>query len=247
MSKPMPTTAMVLAAGLGTRLRPLTETCPKPLIPVQGVPMIFRTLQAVAGSGVRRAVINTHHYAERLQAELTAARGQGQFGTLEIIFSHEPTLLETGGGIKHALPLLGEGPILVLNSDAVWDEARTPLLAPLLAAWQHQPPHAQALLALVSTQRTQAFQPHGDFLLEEDGTLNRDGDREHFGHIYAGVHVTETPKINALGLEKFSLNLVWEAMRAEHGLKGWVYEAPWCEMGTPAGLARAQQLLGQVG
>ncbi|MCA3243698.1 MAG: nucleotidyltransferase family protein [Alphaproteobacteria bacterium] len=243
MSKALPTTAMVLAAGLGTRLRPLTESCPKPLIPVQGMPMIFRTLQAVARSGVQRAVVNTHHFGARLQAEVSAAQHQGRFGPLHVMFSPEPVLLETGGGIKHALPLLGEGPLLVVNSDAVWDEARAPLLQPLLQAWVHQPPHAQALLALVSTARTQAFQPQGDFLLEEDGTLNRDGERSSFGHIYAGAHVTETEKIAAFGLDKFSLNLVWEAMRAEHGLKGWVYDAPWCEMGTHEGLARATHLL----
>lgn len=244
MSKVLPTTAMVLAAGLGTRLRPLTETCPKPLIPVNGMPMIFRTLQAVAASGVQRAVVNTHHFAARLQAEVIAAQQQGLFGKLAVVFSPEEVLLETGGGIKHALPLLGEGPVLVVNSDAVWDETKAPLLQPLLQAWAHQPPHAQALLAVVSTARTQAFQPQGDFLLEEDGTLNRDGERSTFGHIYAGAHVTETEKIAALGLDKFSLNLVWEAMRAEHSLKGWVYEAPWCEMGTHEGLERAAQLLG---
>jgi MurNAc alpha-1-phosphate uridylyltransferase len=243
MSKIAPTTAMVLAAGLGTRLRPLTETKPKPLIPVCGVPMIFRALQAVAGAGIVRAVVNTHHFAEMLQREILTAQRSGLFGNLEIIFSHEAELLETGGGIKHALPLLGEGPILVVNSDAVWAETKAPLLPNLLAAWAHQPPHAQALLALVSTSRTQAFQPQGDFLLEEDGTLNRDGDRATFGHIYAGAHMTETEKIAALGLPKFSLNMVWEAMRAEHGLKGWVYEAPWCEMGTLDGLRRAEELL----
>jgi MurNAc alpha-1-phosphate uridylyltransferase len=243
MSKAAPTTAMVLAAGMGTRLRPLTETKPKPLIPVRDVPMIFRALQAVAGAGIKRAVVNTHHFAEMLQTEILRAQRGELFGNLEIIFSHEAVLLETGGGIKHALPRLGEGPILVVNSDAVWDEKNAPLLAPLCAAWAHQPPHAQALLAVVSTARTQAFQPQGDFLLEEDGTLNRDGDRATFGHIYAGAHITETEKIAALGLEKFSLNMVWEAMRAEHGLKGWVYNAPWCEMGTLDGLWRAEELL----
>lgn len=246
MSKLRPTTAMVLAAGLGTRLRPLTETCPKPLVPVQGVPMIFRTLQAVAACGVDRAVVNTHHFAARLQQDIETAQRSGMFGSLEILFSHEPDLLETAGGIKHALPLLGSGPLLVVNSDAVWDDTKAPLLTPLLEAWQHQPPYAQALLTLVNTAQTQSFQPQGDFLLEEDGTLTRDGDRSSFGHIYAGAHVTETAKIASLGLEKFSLNLVWEAMRAEHGLKGWVYHGPWCEIGTPAGLDRANALMQPV-
>ncbi len=246
MSKPAPRVAMILAAGLGTRLRPITESCPKPLVAVGGVPMIFRALQAVEAAGVARAVVNTHHFAERLTAEVTLAQQQGKFGKLEIVFSHEPELLETGGGIKHALPLLGTGPVLVINSDAVWPESQIPLLAPLCAAWEHQPPHAQALLALVSTARTQAFQPSGDFLLEEDGTLNRDGDRADFDYIYAGAHITETEKLAAFGLPKFSLNLVWEAMRAEHGLKGWVYPGPWCEMGTLAGLKRAEELLASV-
>jgi MurNAc alpha-1-phosphate uridylyltransferase len=241
--KTRPTAAMILAAGLGTRLRPLTETCPKPLIEVAGEPMIFRLLRAVVVSGVGRVVINTHHFAERLEAEVKAAAAAGKFGAIEIIFSYEPVLLETGGGLKHALPVLGAEPVLVLNSDAVWDDVTKPLLAPLIEAWAHQPAHTQALLAVVPVARTQAFQPQGDFLLEEGGTLNRDGARESFGHVYAGAHVTDVAKIGAFGMEKFSLNLIWEAMRTEHGLKGFEYDAPWCEMGTPAGLERAHTLL----
>ena len=242
--KPLPTVAMVLAAGLGTRLRPLTETCPKPLIEVAGEPVIFRTLQAIANLGLARAVINTHHFAEMMQARLIEAQRDSLFGSMELAFSHEPELLETGGGVKQALPLLGSGPVLVVNSDAVWDDAKAPLLPGLMAAWEVQVPHTQALLAVVSTHRTQAFMPRGDFLLEEDGNLNRDGERESFGHIYAGAHITLTEKIAAFGMTKFSLNLIWEAMRAEHGLKGWDYDAPWVEMGTMAGLERAKLLLG---
>lgn len=241
--KQKPTAVMVLAAGLGTRLRPLTETCPKPLIEVNGQPMVFRILQTLARNGLQRAVVNTHHFAERMEAEILAAQAQGMFGELEILFSREDELLETGGGLKKALPMLQSETVMVVNSDAIWDDVKAPLIAPLMDAWQHQPNHAQALLAVVPTTRTQAFQPQGDFLLEEGGTLNRDGERDTFGHVYAGVHITEVEKIAAFGMAKFSLNLIWEAMRAEHGLRGFAYDAPWCEMGTMAGLERARALL----
>lgn len=244
--KNIPTTAMVLAAGLGTRLRPITETCPKPMVPVGGVPMIFRILQTLADNGIKRAVVNTHHFAEMMEAEILAAKLRGMFGDMDVLFSREVELLETGGGLKAALPLLQAETVLVVNSDAIWDDAKAPLVAPLMEAWGHQPEHAQALLAVVPVARTQAFQPQGDFLLEEGGTLNRDGERDTFGHVYAGVHITEVEKIGAFGMSKFSLNLIWEAMRAEHGLRGFVYDAPWCEMGTIQGLERAKSLLAET-
>jgi MurNAc alpha-1-phosphate uridylyltransferase len=237
------TAAMVLAAGLGTRLRPLTETCPKPLIEVAGVPMVFRIIKTLTDAGLKKIVINTHHFAERMETEILGAQRKGMFGDAEIVFSREAELLETGGGLKAALPLLQNETVLVVNSDAIWDDTKTPLIVPLMEAWAHQPEHVQALLAVVPTGRTQAFQPQGDFLLEEGGTLNRDGERATFGHIYAGVHITQVEKIAAFGMSKFSLNLIWEAMRAEHGLRGFVYDAPWCEMGTLAGLERACMLL----
>jgi N-acetyl-alpha-D-muramate 1-phosphate uridylyltransferase len=244
--KTQPTAAMILAAGMGTRLRPLTETCPKPMIEVGGQPMVFRIIKTLVAKGFKSIVINTHHFADMMEAKIKAAQQQGQFGVVHIVFSREAELLETGGGLKAALPLLATEPVLVVNSDAIWDDARTPLIAPLMQAWANQPEHTQALLAVVPTARTQAFQPQGDFLLEEGGTLNRDGERATFGHIYAGVHITEVEKIAAFGMAKFSLNLIWEAMRAEHGLKGFAYDAPWCEMGTLAGLERARALLGEA-
>jgi MurNAc alpha-1-phosphate uridylyltransferase len=234
-------TVMILAAGLGTRLRPLTDTCPKPLLPVGGVPVIFRTLDMVAAAGIPRAVINVHYLAEMLEqavlAHIAAKRWQG----LEVQFSREDTLLETGGGLKKAAPLLQRDEVLVINSDAMWHDMRDPLLHPLMAAWQARP--EGALLSLVPVARTQDFQPLGDFDLRTDGTLSRDGDRAHWPYVFASVHVTEVAPVCAEDQLRFSLNVVWDKLRMQGRLRGWVYDAPWVVMDTPAGMERAAALV----
>ncbi len=236
-------TAMILAAGMGSRLRPLTDTCPKPLLPIGGVPVIFRTLDMVAVAGVRRVVINTHYLATMLEDALLGQLRMGRWGPLELQFSREETLLETGGGLKKAAPLLQRDAVLVINSDAMWDDARVPLLQPLLTAWNLD--HTGALLAMVPTTRTHDFQPRGDFKLGADGCLSRDGDRNAWGHIYAGVHMTTLAPVCAVADDRFSLNVVWDTLRVRGLLHGWVYDAPWVDMGTPAGMARAETLVGR--
>lgn len=234
-------TAMLLAAGLGSRLRPLTDNTPKPLINVGGQPMIVRTLRLLKQAGLKRVVINTH-YLPKLIRDTVRAHNPG----LEIHFSHEEELLETGGGIKRALPLLGSAPFLVVNSDAVWLEDAKPLLRPLMQAFDIK--KHDALMAVVPTVRTQSFRPEGgDFVFDSRSKkLKRRAPkkRKDADVVYAGVHVTHPDFIAFETAEKFSLVRSWQDAEAQGRLQGFLYDAPWVDMGTHTGLHHARELAG---
>ena len=228
-------TAMVLAAGMGSRLRPLTDAMPKPLINVGGKPVILRTLEMLADAGITHVVINTHYLAHMLETAVRAGAPEG----MTIHFSYEDELLETGGGIKKALPLLGDDPILVVNSDAVWLDEVKPLLKPLMKAFDGEA--HDALLAVVSKKETQDFQPLGDFKFDKKTRqLNRVPPREKWDVVYAGVHVTKPSLFMGLPDTRFSLNVVWDDLRALHRLHGWLYTGGWREIGTHHGLELAR-------
>lgn len=230
------TTAMVLAAGLGSRLRPLTETTPKPLIEVGGKPVILRTLQALACRGFTKAVVNVH-YKPKMICDYVQANAP-----LEVVFSQEDVLLETGGGLKHALPHLGDDPFLVINADAVWLEEKHPLLKELCAAFD--PARMEALLAVVPYARTQTFrQQQGDFALAESGALSWPANRDEAGWVHSGIHVTQPDFIAQAPETIFSLAALWRDAAAVKRLHGFAYDAPWVDMGNHAGLLAAQELL----
>lgn len=232
------TTAMVLAAGVGSRLRPLTDTIPKPLINVGGKPVIIRILNMLAEAGIERVVINTHYLAHMLE---TAVKGAIPAG-MTVHFSFEEELLETGGGIKKALQYLGENPFLVVNSDAVWLDDERPLLKPLMAAFDGE--KHDVLLAVVPTTETKDFLPLGDFKFDKKtARLSRKGLRETWDVVYAGVHVTKPAVVMGETLDKFSLNVVWEEIRESGRLHGWFYKGAWREIGTHQGLERARALV----
>lgn len=232
------TSAMLLAAGMGSRLKPLTDEMPKPLINVGGVPVIIRTLRFLKKAGIERVVINTHYMAPMLRKAVETQAPAG----LKILFSHEDELLETGGGLKKALPLLGNGPFLVVNSDAVWLEDVEPLLRPIMQAFDRK--KHDALLAVVPKKRTKDFQPQGDFKFDKrSGKLSRKGERSTWNVVYAGVHVTHPLFVDAEPAGKFSLNRIWDSAREEGRLHGFLYDAPWVEMGTHLGLHKARELV----
>ena len=231
------TTAMVLAAGLGSRLRPLTETTPKPLVNVGGMPVIIRSLVALKAAGIQRVVINTHHLAPMLEEAVKAANPG-----LTLHFSREETLLETGGGIKKALPLLGEDPFVVVNSDAVWLEDAHPMLRPLMNRFDVR--KHDVLMAVVPTSRTTAFREGGDFVLDQaTGRLSRAADKAQADVVYAGIHVMHPAFLALESGERFSLTRPWEDAARAGRLHGWLYDAPWVDMGTPTGLACARELV----
>lgn len=220
---------MIFAAGFGTRMGALTADRPKPLIPVAGRALIDHALEVGHRAGVTRTVVNTHYRAEQMTAHL-AGRG--------IAISHESgQILETGGGLKAALPLLGEGPVAVLNSDGIWTGANP--LQELAAAWD--PDRMEALLLLLPLHETHAHGPKGDFRLAPDGRIHRGGGGE--DHVYIGAQILHPARIAATPDSVFSLNRPWTEMIAAGTAYGILHQGGWCDVGHPEGIAAAEALL----
>ena len=229
-----PDTAMILAAGLGTRMRPLTETCPKPLLPLGGGAMIDLALDHAAAAGVRRAVVNLHYRGGMIRDHLAGR------ATPEIVFSDEqPVILDTGGGIAQALPLLGAAPFYTVNSDAVW-VGPNPLEA-LAAAWE--PARMDALLLLVPRERARSYTRAGDFFLPGEGDVPVwRGESEAAPMVYSGASIIAPWVFDDAPRGPFPL---WEALTAWDRVAAVSYPGDWVDVGTPAGLAEAQATLGE--
>ena len=230
-----PDTAMVLAAGLGTRMGPLTAHCPKPLLPLAGRPMIDLALDLCAAAGVARAVVNLHYLGHMIRAHLAARAAPA------VTFSEEtPGILDTGGGIAHALPLLGPAPFHVVNSDSVWLGPNP--LDVLARAWD--PAAMDALLLLVPRERARAYVRPGDFSLAAEGGAPR---RREAGEtaplVYSGAQIVAPAAFADAPGGAFSMNLVWDRLIAAGRLAAVTYSGGWVDVGTPAGLVEAEAAL----
>lgn len=234
MSDPTIHCAFVLAAGLGTRMRPITDTLPKPLVEVAGRPMIDHALDRAADAGITRAVVNVHHLADQVEAHLARRTAPPSV----VISDERGALLETGGGIKKALPLVGSGPFVVFNSDSFWLEGPHSNLARQIAAWR---PDAMDLLLLVAPAATSlGYEGRGDFVMDADGRLQRRGEREVAPFIYAGVAIL-TPELFADTPEgPFSLNLLFDRAAERERLFGLRLDGQWLHVGTPQAIAAAE-------
>ena len=239
MSRPMPTHAMLLAAGLGTRMRPLTDRLPKALVPVQGRPLIDWSLERLEAAGVENLVVNLHHHADQLEAHL-AARWRGG-----LQFSREPRLLETGGGLKAALPLLGEAPFFAINADTIWLDGQRPALERLAEAFE--PERMDALLLCAPTVLSVGYHGAGDFRMDADGRLVRRPEREVAPFVFASVQILD-PAIFAGAPEgAFSMNRLYDRAIERERLFGLRHEAEWFEVGTPGAVAAAEFVLRDLG
>lgn len=230
VSQTSPKTAMVLAAGLGTRMRPLTDDRPKALVEVAGQPLIDHVLRRLGESGVRRAVVNVHWFADRLESHL-AARVDGP----EILISDERAeLLETGGGLKKAAPLLGPDPVFVANIDSVWTDHGGPghrALNQLARLWN--PSIMDAALLLARREGSIGFEGGGDFFLAGDGRLTFRGEAAEAPYAYMGVHICQ-PDYVADGPDgPFSLSGLWRRSAAAGRLYGCVLNGDWMHVGDP--------------
>lgn len=221
-----PDALMLFAAGFGTRMRPLTDDRPKPLIEVAGKPLADHALDQTLGLDLCRIVANLHYKPDQLAAHLEA---QGVKTTLET-----PDILDTGGGLRKALPLLGDGPVFTLNTDAVW--AGPSPLALLRDAWD--PERMDALLCLVPVDRATGYTGAGDFALDEQGRLTRGA-----GHVYAGAQIVKTDRLAEIPDRIFSLNRLWDLLQRDGQLFGCGYTGHWCDVGRPSGIALAEHLL----
>jgi len=229
------TRAMVLAAGLGLRMRPLTETTPKPLLPLDGRTLLDHALDRLAAAAVERVVVNAHWQADQIAAALLRRRAP------PTVLQREATLLETGGGVRQALPLLGTGPFAVLNGDSVWLDGPTPALTRLAAAFE--PEHMDALLLLVRGAQVAAEVGRGDFLLDPLGRARRPKEREMAPYVFAGVQILAPSLLAAMPEGSFSLNRVYDAAIASGRLFGLVHDGVWFHLSTPADLVVAEDAL----
>jgi N-acetyl-alpha-D-muramate 1-phosphate uridylyltransferase len=225
--------AMVLAAGLGTRMRPFNGELPKPLVRVGGKALIDHVLDRLAATGVARAVVNVHHLADQIERHLKARRRP------QIVISDERgKLLGTGGGIVKALPKLGAAPFFLINSDSIWIEGVKPNLARLAAAFA--PARMDALLLLAPTATSIGYSGRGDFAMTPEGRLIRRGERAVVPFVYAGAAIL-TPALFA-GAPKgaFSLNRLFDTAAEAGRLYGLRLEGVWMHVGTPEAVAAAE-------
>lgn len=234
----VPETAMVMAAGLGKRMRPLTATRPKPLVQVGGKPLIDHVFDRLRSAGVKRAVVNVHYLADTLEAHLAA-----RVKDIDVIVSDERAqLLETGGGLVRAKPLLGDAPFICVNSDNLWIDGPSDAIRMLAAAWDDA--RMDALLLLVPLARAHSHGGRGDFHLDAMGRITA---RRKPGRVapfvYTGVQMLH-PRIIADAPEgPFSTNVFWN--RAIEAGRAWgvVHQGLWFDVGTPAAIGEAEAVL----
>lgn len=225
-----PDRLMLFAAGKGTRMAPLTDSLPKPLIKVAGRSLLDRALDMARDAGVSRIVVNTHYLGGQIADHLT--------GQADVVISDESDLLrETGGGLKHALALLGDDAVLTLNPDCIWTGSNP--LAALRQAWN--PQHMDALLMLVPLARARARLGGGDFALDGQGRLQPGGDL-----VYGGASVIKASKVAQIPGEVFSLTEAWRQMIGQGRAYGAIHSGSWCDVGRPEAIAVAENLLADL-
>jgi MurNAc alpha-1-phosphate uridylyltransferase len=228
-------TAMVLAAGLGLRMRPITLTRPKPLVAVGGSTLLARILDHLRAAAVERVVINVHHLPEQIEAAVARRRD------LDIVISREETLLETGGGVRQALPLLGGAPFFVINGDVLWRDGAEPTLSTLARAWNGRA--MDALLLLHPTATAIGYAGAGDFRHDENGRLIRRGQDSRAPYLFAGLQILTPRLFTEAPAGAFSLNRLYDrAIAAGRGF-GVVHLGGWCHVGTPADIPLAERFL----
>ena len=231
-----PNRAIVLAAGLGTRMRPYNGHVPKPLVQIGGKSLIDYSLDRLADAGVERVVVNVHHLADALERHLASRKRP------HIVISDERAeLLGTGGGIAKALPQLGDGPFFLVNSDTVWLDGVKPNFARLGDAFD--PATMDALLLLAPTAESIGYGGRGDFAMLPDGRLRRRAEREVVPFIYAGAAILSPALFAAAPAGAYPLTLLFDRAGGKGRLFGLRLEGVWMHVGTPEAVAAAEAAL----
>ncbi|UAJ12027.1 nucleotidyltransferase family protein [Polymorphobacter megasporae] len=227
---------MVLAAGLGKRMRPLTATRPKPLVEVAGRSLLDRALDHLTAAGVARAVVNVHYFAEQVEAHLASRDGP------EVVISDERgALLETGGGVTKALPLIDCDPFYVINSDNLWVDGSIDTLKLLAQRWDDGT--MDALLLLVPLARASGYEGRGDFYMNPMGRLRRRVEHRVAPYVFSGVQVLSKRLFEGEPIEAFSLNRLYDKALANGRLFGAVHGGMWFHVGTPASVGETEVIL----
>ncbi|MGL6188458.1 MAG: nucleotidyltransferase family protein [Holosporales bacterium] len=228
----MPETAFVLCAGFGKRMGPLTQACPKPLLPVWGSPLLELILERLAQTGIKNLVVNTHYLAPQVDDYLKL--WEGRFERIQI--SHEPSLLETGGAIRQALPLLGNTPFWVVNGDVIFDPHESFSLFPQMAqAWRHlenSGKRVEALLGVLPKENAWGYEGRGDFFQESHGGLKFRGDQGDAPFVYTGVQILDPQNLNTFEPGYFSAKVFWDAFITKQTLYGFLWKGSWFHVGT---------------
>ncbi len=232
----VPRCAMVLAAGSGTRMRPITDRIPKPLVEVDGRALIDHVLDRLAAAGVETAVVNVHHMADQIERHLASRRAP------KILISDErAALLDTGGGVAKALPLLGTRPFFHINSDTIWVEGVNPNLGRLAHAFNEA--DMDALLLLAPTASSIGYEGRGDYALAPDGRLKRRSEREIAPFVYAGAAILSPSLFGGVSERAFSLVRLFDRASESGRLHGLRLEGTWMHVGTPAAIAQAESAI----
>lgn len=228
---------MILAAGLGTRMRHLSDDRPKPLVTLAGRPLLDWAVERYAAAGLECIVVNTHYKADMIRMHFA--------GRSDVVLSHEEERLETGGGVKNALVALGPGAFYVCNSDAVWLDGPVPALDRLAEAWDDA--RMDALLLLQPVENAVGYDGIGDYFRDADGTLRRRGDAATAPYVFAGLQILHARLFEAAPNGPFSLNILFDKANAAGRLHGLVHDGGWLHVGTPEGLAEAEAILARDG
>lgn len=220
-----PSAILMFAAGLGTRMGALTADKPKPLVKVCNVTLFDHALVLTQVPEIKRRVVNVHYMADMIRSHIA--------GTDIMISDETEGLLETGGGLRHALPLLGDGPVMTLNTDAIW-QGENPVLQ-LLNAWH---PDMEALLMLAPKKLVHGHVGAGDFEISKFGKLTRGP-----GDIYSGLQIIRPDVLKEIPEKAFSLNTAWDIIAMRDGLYGHQYNGAWCDVGRPESIPIAEALI----
>ncbi len=227
--------AMILAAGFGKRMRPITDKLPKPLVEVRGRALIDYVLDRCAEAGVTEAVVNLHHLPELLRQHLSRRQ-------VPIIrFSDEPELLDTGGGVAKVLSEFGDARFIVANGDIIWLDGQVPAISRLLAAWDER--RMDALLLLQPTVSAIGYEGKGDFVMGAEGELRRRQEWEIAPFVFAGVQILHPRLFKEAPEGAFSLNLLYDKAMAAGRLYGLRHDGLWYHVGTPAAIEEVEQYL----
>ena len=229
----VPRTAMVLAAGLGERMRPLTDRMPKPLVPVAGKPLLDHVLDRLAAAGVERAVVNVHYLADMIENHL-----KGRTKPQIVISDERSKLLNTGGGVVKALGAIGPEPFIHVNSDTIWIDSVKPNLERLAEAFD--PATMDALLLLAPVSNSIGYPGRGDYAMAPDGRLKKRGERDIAPFVYAGAAILRPELFKDAPDGAFSLTALFNRAEAEGRLHGLRLEGVWMHVGTPEAIKQAE-------
>jgi MurNAc alpha-1-phosphate uridylyltransferase len=227
------TSAMVLSAGLGQRMRPLTSDKPKPLVPVLGRTLLDRVLDRLVDGGVNQAVVNVHYFGDQI-VDAVAKRERPTI----VISDEREELLDTGGGVKNALPLLGEQPFFVHNSDSIWIEGAENNLVRMRRNWNQEKMDCLLLLAMTTTST--GYSGRGDFTMSSDGLLARRKEHDVTPFVFAGVSIVHPRLFDNTPDGPFSMNQIWDKAIVTKRLYGMRLDGRWMHVGSPLGLVEAE-------